>query len=92
MLPLWLLTLGLTLSPVTYLQLTGHNFLLRPANPGAITQNVAGTAAQIAEMVRQHKERLKVYCQIENTELALKRQLIDTFDETFFRGLRGRHT
>ena len=47
--------LGLTLSLAMYLQLTGHNFL-RPVNPGIIPQNVAGTAAQMAEIVRQHKE------------------------------------
>ena len=33
-----------------------------------------------------------VYRQIENTKLALKSQLIDTFDKTYFRGLRGRYT
>ena len=83
--------LGLTLSPATYLQLTGHNFI-RPINPGTVPANVVGTAAQMAEMVRQHKEELRVYRQVENTELALKSQLIDTFDDTYFRGLRGRHT
>ena len=83
--------LGITLSPGTYNQLTGHNFV-RPPNPGTVPVNVAGTAAQMAEMVRQHKEELRVYRQVENTELALKSQLIDTFDDTYFRGLRGRHT
>ena len=83
--------LGLTLSPATFLQLTGHHFV-RPANPGTIPQNVIGPAAQMAETVRQHKEQLRVYRLVENTELALKSQLIDTFDETYFRGLRNRHT
>ena len=46
----------------------------------------------MAEIVRQHKEQLRVYRQIKNTELVLKSQLIDTFDETYFRWLRGRHT
>ena len=74
-----------------YLQLTGHNFA-RPINPGTVPVNVVGTAAQMAEIVRQHKEELRVYCQVENTELALKSQIIDTFDDTYFRRLRGRHT
>ena len=82
--------LWITLSPAMYLQLMGYNFL-RPENPGAIPQNVAGTVAQMVEMVRQYKEQLRVYRLIENTELALKSQLIDTIDETYFRGLRGRH-
>ena len=83
--------LGLTFPPAVYIQLTGHDFL-RPANPGAIPRNVAGTATQMVEMVRQHKEQLRVYRQIENTELALKSQLIDIFDKTYFQGLCGRHT
>ena len=83
--------LGLTLSPTTYFQLTGNHFV-KPANPGTIPLNVIGTAAAMAEIVRQHKEDLRVYRLVENTELALKSQLIDTFDETYFRGLRNRHT
>ena len=43
-------------------------------------------------IVRQHKEDLRVLHLVENTELALKSQLIDTFEETFFRRLRNRHT
>ena len=51
-----------------------------------------GSAAVMAEQVRQHKEQLRVFRQVENAELALKSQLIESFDETYFRGLRGRHT
>ena len=47
--------LGLTLSPTTYLQLTGHTFL-HPANPVTIPKNVARAAAQMEESVRRHKE------------------------------------
>ena len=83
--------LGLTLSTATYLQLTGNAFV-RPINPGTIPTNVMGSAAVMAEQVRQHKEQLRVFRQVENTELALKSQLIESFDETYFRGLRGRHT
>ena len=83
--------LGLTLSPATYFQLTGHQFA-RPANPGTLPHNVVGTAAAMAEIVRQHKEDLRVFRLVENTKLALNIQLIDTFEDTYFRGLRNRHT
>ena len=46
----------------------------------------------MAEQVRNHKEELRVFCQVVATDLALKSQLIDVFDETYFRGLRDRHT
>ena len=49
-------------------------------------------AAQMVEIVRQYKEQLKAYRKVENTELALKSQLIEVFDDTYFRGLRNRHT
>ena len=63
--------LDLTLSPATYLQLSGHHFQ-RPANPGTIPLNATGMAAQMKEIVHQHKEQIRVHRQIENMELALK--------------------
>ena len=83
--------LGLGLSPATYRQITGSHFL-RPNNPGALPQNVTGTAVVMAEQVRRHKEELCIFCQVDNSDLALKSQLIDVFDGTYFRGLRNRHT
>ena len=46
----------------------------------------------MSEKIRQHKEELRIFRQVENSDLALKSQLIDVFDETYFRGLRNRHT
>ena len=46
----------------------------------------------MTEVVRQHKEDLRVFRLVANTGLALKSQLIDTFDASYFRGLRNRHT
>ena len=80
--------LGLGLSPATYHQITGSHFI-RPTNPGALPQNVNGTAVVMSEQIRQHKEELRIFCQVENSDLALKSQLIDVFDETYFRGLRN---
>ena len=83
--------LGLGLTPTTYLQITGHAFGW-PPNPGLLPQNVIGTSAQMAEIVRRHKEELRVYRQVLATDLALKSQLLDVFEDTYFRGLRDRHT
>ena len=83
--------LGLGLSPATYRQITGSHFL-RPNNPGALPQNFTGTAVVMAEHIWLHKEELCIFRQVENSDLALKYQLIDVFDETYFRGLRNRHT
>ena len=83
--------LGHGLSPATYHQITGSHFI-RPKNPGALPQNVTGTAVAMSEQIRQHKEELRIFRQVENSNLALKSQLIDVFDETYFWGLRNRHT
>ena len=83
--------LGLGLTPTTYLQLTGNAFGW-PPNPGLLPQNVIGTNAQMAEIVHRHKEGLRVYRQVVATDLALKSQLLDVFDDIYFRGLRDRHT
>ena len=46
----------------------------------------------IGEQIRQHKEELRIFRQVENSDLALKSQLIDILDETYFQGLRNQHT
>ena len=83
--------LGLGLSLATYHQITGSNFL-RLTNPGALPQNVNGTAVVMSEQIRQHKEELCIFRQVENSDLALKSQPIDVFDKTYFRGLQTQHT
>ena len=76
--------LGLGLSPATYHQITGSHFL-RPNYSGALPQNVTGTAVVMAEQIRQHKEELRIFRQVENSDLALKFQIIDVFDKTYVR-------
>lgn len=83
--------LGLTILPATYQTVTGHAFVA-PVNPGSLP-NIAPTAtqAQIGESVRQHKERLKIWKKYLATDLALKNQILSTFDEVYLKGLRNRH-
>jgi hypothetical protein len=84
--------LGLVLPPATYATLTNVVFNT-PVNPGT-TPNIeaGGTAVQIHEVVRQHKENLRVWREYNATDKALQQQLINTFDEPYIRGLRDRHT
>ena len=65
---------------------------MRPANPGTTPTNVTGTVAVMVGQVIQYKEELRVFRKVENMELVLKSQLIDSLGETYFRGLRRRHT
>ena len=46
----------------------------------------------MSKIVRQHKEELRVFRQVAATDLALKSQLLDIFEEMYFRRLRDRHT
>ena len=43
----------------------------------------------MAEQIRQHKEELRIFRQVENSDLALKSQLIGVFDKTYFWGLKN---
>jgi hypothetical protein len=84
--------LGLVLPPATYATLTNVVFNT-PVNPGT-TPNIeaGGTAVQIHEIVRQHKENIRVWREYNATDKALQQQLINTFDEPYIQGLRDRHT
>ncbi len=75
--------LGLVLPPATYATLTNVVFNT-PVNPGT-TPNIeaGGTAVQIHEIVRQHKENLRVWREHNATDKALQQQLINTFDEPY---------
>ena len=46
----------------------------------------------MVELARQHNEELRVYRQITATDLALKSQLLEVFEDTYFYGLSDRHT
>ena len=52
--------LGLGLSPAMYYQITGSHFI-RPNNPGALPQNVTGTAVEMSKQICQHKEELRIF-------------------------------
>ena len=84
--------LGLALSPTAYQTITGSPFV-PPVNPGTLPAIPAlQTGPQINEFVRAHNEDLRVWREYIKTERALKTQLLNTFDDIYFKGLRNRHT
>jgi hypothetical protein len=84
--------LDLVLPPATHATLTNVVFNT-PVNPGT-TPNIeaGGTAVQIHEIFRQHKENLRVWREYNVTDKALQQQLINTFKEPYIPGLCDRHT
>ena len=84
--------LGLALQPGTYTVLTGQMFIL-PDNPGPSANVPSGqTAPQIAELVRDHEAKLKMWKQYIQVEQTLKQQLISVFDDIYLTSISNRHT
>jgi hypothetical protein len=84
--------LGLVLSPATYLTVANVAFN-RPGNPGIHPHIPPGsTAAQIQEINRQHQADVKTWKECNNTDTALKNQLIQAVDEQYIKSLHNRNT
>jgi hypothetical protein len=59
-----------------------------PDNPGASPEIVAGmTAAVIAELTRLHREATKVYRTYHNVDHAIKKLIIEAFDDAYLNAL-----
>ena len=50
------------------------------------------TRPQISEIVRQHTQNLRIWCETTRTDQALQQQIITVFDEEYLLGLRDPHT
>ena len=80
--------LGLIMSDATYLLVSNTAFLHQP-NPGLLpTIPTDATAAISYELVRQHKAALHMFHAVQNTDRALKQQLLETFDAIYTDDLR----
>ena len=83
--------LGLMLDDAVYNNVTGHPFV-RPANPGnSAVIPVGATAAQTHTLERIHAENLRVFREVIRTDQALKQQLLQVFDDMYFKALRNPH-
>jgi hypothetical protein len=59
-----------------------------PANPGPSAAVVSGmTAAVIAETTRLHREATQVYCIYHNIDQAIKKLIIESFDNAYLNAL-----
>jgi hypothetical protein len=70
-----------------YFAIAGDVFPV-PANPGPSAAVVAGmTAAVIAEATRLHREATQVYRTYQNVDQAIKKLLIEAFDDAYLNAL-----
>lgn len=80
------------LGPATYQAFTGRMFVA-PPDPGA-TPNIPAntTVANTNRLVREHTAALKTYQEYTCTDIALKQQILDTYDDVYLQDLQNRHT
>jgi hypothetical protein len=79
--------LGIIMSNEEYFAVAADVFPV-PNNPGPAAAVVAGmTAAVIAETTRLHKEATQVYRTYHNVDQAIKKLIIEAFDDTYLNAL-----
>jgi hypothetical protein len=79
--------LGIIMTNEEYLAIAADVFPLTD-NPGASPEFVAGmTAAVIAELTRLHREATQVYRTYHNVDQAIKKLIIEAFDDAYLNAL-----
>jgi hypothetical protein len=79
--------LGIIMTNEEYFSIATDVFPV-PDNPGASPEVVAGmTAAVIAEFTRLHQEATQVYCTYHNVDQAIKKLILEAFDDTYLNAL-----
>jgi hypothetical protein len=79
--------LGIIMTKEEYFAITVDVFPV-PNNPGPSAAVVAGmTAALIAEMTRLHREATQVYRTYHNVDQAIKKLIIESFDDAYINAL-----
>jgi hypothetical protein len=79
--------LCIIMSNEEYFAIAADVFLV-PKNPGASADVVAGmTAALIAKLTRLHREATQVYRTYHNVDQAIKKLIIEAFDDAYLNAL-----
>jgi uncharacterized protein (UPF0335 family) len=79
--------LGIIMTNKEYFTITTDVFPV-PKNPGASAKVVAGmTAAVIAKLTRLHKETTQVYRTYHNVDQAIKKLILEDFDDAYLNAL-----
>jgi hypothetical protein len=79
--------LGIIMTNEEYFSIAADAFPV-PTNPGASAEVVADTtAAVIAEMTRLHREATQVYRTDHNVDQAIKKLIIEVFDDAYLNAL-----
>jgi hypothetical protein len=79
--------LGIIMTNEEYFAIAANVYPV-PANPGPSDTVVAGmTAAIIADTTRLHREATQVYCTYHNVEQAIKKLIIESFDDAYLNAL-----
>ena len=83
--------LGLILLPAAYATITATQFV-EPIYPGQHPNVPAGTStANTSTIVCRHTEDLRQWHEFKNVNTALKKQLLSTLDNIYFRALKDHH-
>ena len=81
----------LTMTPTTYQALNDGTAFVPPLVPDPNPAIVAGSAAVVAESVRQHSVDTKAYTLMRHVQNTLRKMLLDSGDEIYWRRMR-QHT
>jgi hypothetical protein len=79
------------MTPILYATLSNTNYK-SPADPGNDILQPAGTAADREHQRHAHKEERRIFENNQNTDDALKAQVIGTIKDTYLNELQNKYT
>ena len=74
------------MQPDTYQNITGKDFQWTDRPPQAVPVPANAAAAEVTRYIQNHADQVDQWHQIVNTEDILKQQLLESLDDTSFKG------